>query len=607
MVSGKEAASPKRQGNVAASRIGYTRLRAWSVRGRLRIVTRLVLPLLVAGAVLNACLAPDRLGQRLAGLAILGVLLFVAERLTHVTRLVRHARAVVLLYNLGTFAALLYLVSLSPEDADVLAGTVSAMLLGTTLVYPWGVGPQAIFSTLVAGVYIAWAWPHLGGSPMRAPNVILGVGVGAFLSVVGAWVLERSRRQAFHDRRRVRSLAVQRRHLLEVGRDLRSTLQIEAIAPRLIAHARRLIAADAVTLVLRDREHDTHRMVACTDGSVLQRFVGVPIDEPVVAALRRGFLDVEVREFPGIACNDVVAPIMEAFTYQRACAAMVGPHDDPSGWITWLRHDDAPFSAADRLAVLGVVDQAHTALAAAALYEEAARVSRLKSEFVSTMSHELRTPLNVITGYAQILEETLPPDPETTRALDAVRRASHELLDLIDATLDLGRLESGQQRVDEQRVGLRALFDELAGEFAGVPRAAGVTVSWDVPDGATIVVDRKKLRIVVKNLVGNALKFTPAGGVRVEARCVDGTCRVRVIDTGIGIRAEDQALVFEMFRQADSSDSRRFGGTGLGLYIVRRLLDLLGGRVTLESTPGIGTTFTVTLPAAGTGAARAAA
>jgi signal transduction histidine kinase len=178
---------------------------------------------------------------------------------------------------------------------------------------------------------------------------------------------------------------------------------------------------------------------------------------------------------------------------------------------------------------------------------------------------------------------------------------------MIDATLDLGRLESGQQRVDEQTVGLRALFDELAGEFAGVPRAAGVTVSWDVPDGATIVVDRKKLRIIVKNLVGNALKFTPAGGVRVEARCADATCRLRVIDTGIGIRAEDQALVFEMFRQADSSDSRRFGGTGLGLYIVRRLLDLLGGRVTLESTPGIGTTFIVTLPVAGTGAARAAA
>jgi signal transduction histidine kinase len=607
MVSGKGAASPKRQGNVAASRIGYTRLRAWSVRARLRTVTRLVLPLLVAGAALNALLAPDHLPERLAGLATLAALLVVAERLTHVTRLIPHARTIVLGYNLATFGCLLYLVSLSPEDADVLAGTVAAMLLGTTLVYPWGVGPQTIFSTIVAVTYVTWAWPHLGGSPMRAPNVVLGVGVGALMSVVGAWVLERSRRQAFHDRRRVRSLAVQRRHLIEIGRDLRNTLQIDAIAPRLVAHARRLIAADAVTLVLRDREDDAHRMVACTEGSVLQSFVGVPIDVPVVRAFQNGFADVEMREFPGTPHDGLIGPIMEAFAYRRACTAIVGPHDDPCGWISWLRHDATPFTAGERLAVLGIADQAQTALAAAALYEDAARVSRLKSEFVSTMSHELRTPLNVITGYAQILAETLPPEPETARALDAVRRASRELLDLIDATLDLGRLESGQHRVDEQSVSLRALFDELAGEFAGVPRAAGVTLSWDVPDADAIVADRQKLRIVIKNLVGNALKFTPAGGVRVEARCADGTCRLRIIDTGIGIRAEDQALVFEMFRQADSSDSRRFGGTGLGLYIVRRLLDLLGGRIALESTPGVGTTFTVMLPVAGTGGTRAAA
>jgi signal transduction histidine kinase len=269
-----------------------------------------------------------------------------------------------------------------------------------------------------------------------------------------------------------------------------------------------------------------------------------------------------------------------------------------------MRHAPAPFTRSERLAAQGIADQAFTALSAARLYEDAARASRLKSEFVSTMSHELRTPLNVIMGYNQILNETLPPDPETTHALDAVRRASNELLDLVEATLDLGRLETGRERVCEETLAVRDLFGELAHEFAAVPRAAGVALIWDEGTNPTITVDRRKLRTVLKNLAGNALKFTPAGSVRVECRQAGTHCRFRVIDTGIGIGPEDQAAVFEMFRQADSSDTRRYGGTGLGLYIVRRLVGLLGGEVTLESTPGRGSTFTVTVPLGGSAGSR---
>jgi signal transduction histidine kinase len=289
---------------------------------------------------------------------------------------------------------------------------------------------------------------------------------------------------------------------------------------------------------------------------------------------------------------------------RAALVAVVGPHPSPAAFLAWLVRAEQPFGSAEHLAAQGVADQAFTALCAAHLYEDATRASRLKSEFVSTMSHELRTPLNVIMGYNQLLNETLPPDPETTRALDAVRRAGNELLELVEATLDLGRLETGRESMREEPLRIRELFDELAREFAGVPRPTGVALGWDAGDDPTIVVDRRKLKTVLKNLVDNALKFTPAGSVRVDCMSLGDRYRLRVMDTGIGIRPEDQAVVFEMFRQADSSDTRRYGGAGLGLYIVRQLARLLLGEVTLESQPGRGTTFTLTLPRTGAGGGR---
>jgi signal transduction histidine kinase len=140
-----------------------------------------------------------------------------------------------------------------------------------------------------------------------------------------------------------------------------------------------------------------------------------------------------------------------------------------------------------------------------------------------------------------------------------------------------------------------------------MPRNADVRLEWSdaVPD-VRLVTDARKLTVVVRNLIGNALKFTEHGWVRAEATLDDGAVVLRVADTGIGIRAEDQEAIFEMFRQADGSDSRRYGGTGLGLYIVRRFVQQLGGTIALESAPGRGSVFHVRLPAAGD-AARVAA
>jgi signal transduction histidine kinase len=434
---------------------------------------------------------------------------------------------------------------------------------------------------------------------MRATNVATSLAVSMALSIMGAIVLERSRASAFVDRQRVRALAVQRRRLIDVGRDVRSTLLADEIARRVVGHAKRLVAADGVLFALRAPADPRYRIVATAGAGRFERFAELEWSDDFTRALCAAFPPCDVREVPGGALDGAVMPLFEPLAIRRTLIAAVGPHPAPPAFVAWLRNDAVPFTRAERMAAQGIADQACTALAAARLYDDAARASRLKSEFVSTMSHELRTPLNVIMGYNQILDETLPRDPETTHALDAVRRASNELLDLVEATLDLGRLESGRENVHEDVLRVRDLFDELAREFVAVPRAVGVALEWDAGDDPTLVVDRRKLKTVLKNLTANALKFTPAGSVRVDCCQVGDRCRFRVLDTGIGIPAKDQAAVFEMFRQADSSDSRRYSGTGLGLYIVRHLVRLLGGEVTLESTPGRGSIFSVTLPLVG--------
>jgi signal transduction histidine kinase len=573
------------------------------VLARLRLAIYLGLPVLPAGALMNALYAPDRLGARLAGFGFLTVAYTGMLCLSRWPRLVHHPQPLAVGFMLTLGAGLLYLISLSPSDLDVLTGPVTCVMIGSTLLFPWGAVAQLAVSGTIALAYGAFVWPHVASVGMRAVNVATSLGVSAALSVVGALILEKSRRTAFAERHRVRALAVQRRRLIEIGRDLRSTLNAERIAPRLIVHAERLIRTDAVLLAVADGEAARYRFAAASDPA-LQNLVGIEVSDEFTTGLLRWFPPAEVREVPGSPLDDLVMSRVRPFGFRGALIAVVGPHPRPAGFIAWMRRTPEAFTRSERLTAIGIADQVFTALSAARLYEDAAHASRLKTEFVSTMSHELRTPLNVIMGYNQILNETLPPDPETVQALDAVRRASNELLDLVDATLDLGRIETGRESVREETVAVRDLFDELAREFASVPRSPGVALVWDAGEKLSVTVDRRKLKTVLKNLAGNALKFTPAGSVRVECRRVDDRCRFRVIDTGIGIHPQDQSAVFDMFRQADSSDSRRYGGTGLGLYIVRQLVRLLAGQVTLESAPGRGSTFTVTIPLGGASGSR---
>jgi signal transduction histidine kinase len=186
---------------------------------------------------------------------------------------------------------------------------------------------------------------------------------------------------------------------------------------------------------------------------------------------------------------------------------------------------------------------------------------------------------------------------EQSHTLRLIEKNAQSLLELINATLDLSRLESGHEALDFETVRLSDVIDAVDVETRSLQQKPGVEFVWNIGRTLpTIRTDPLKLKVILKNLIGNAVKFTAAGFVRVTVRTGNGGIEMLVADSGIGMPADIQEIIFEPFRQGDGSTTRRYGGVGLGLYIVRRLVDLLGGTIGVESEAGRGSTFRVWLP-----------
>jgi PAS domain S-box-containing protein len=229
--------------------------------------------------------------------------------------------------------------------------------------------------------------------------------------------------------------------------------------------------------------------------------------------------------------------------------------------------------------------------------------NQAKSEFLAIMSHEIRTPMNGVLGFAELLAHS-ELTPEQREYVDTIRASGSTLLELINDILDLSKIEAGKLTVEAIPMDLKVQAGEVASFLR--PRAQEKGVSLETAlllEGAAMVLgDPGRVRQVLVNLIGNAIKFTPAGKVQVSLERLQEQgrdwIRCAVSDTGVGIAPEVQPLLFQKFSQGESSSARRFGGTGLGLAICKRLVELMGGKIGLQSAPGHGSTFWFMLPAA---------
>jgi signal transduction histidine kinase len=385
--------------------------------------------------------------------------------------------------------------------------------------------------------------------------------------------------------------------LLRAAQALNTSLEPHEVLQRLNEVVREVLHYDFSATLLYDEQRNAYRVAA-----ILSR--EPEIDEEVrnvefprallAAAAEHGVAAVESREsdlFP--------RSLMERWEMGSFLCADLRHAGVSIGLLAaGIDERTGPFPPREVRLFRSIAQQAAVALENARLAESLRSASRLKSEFIGTMSHELRSPLNVVIGYVDlILDEAMGAVPAQQReALERVRQHALQLLDLIQEALDINRLDAGLLTFDLETFTLHEFLEDVKDSIPAEWAKPNVDLVWEV-DPAPLLLrsDRGKLKKVLRNLVQNALKFTDKGSVTVKVMTANGWIDLAVSDTGIGIKPEALPFIFDMFRQVDGSTTRRYGGVGLGLYIVKQLVRGLGGDISVTSTLGEGSTFRVRL------------
>jgi signal transduction histidine kinase len=300
-------------------------------------------------------------------------------------------------------------------------------------------------------------------------------------------------------------------------------------------------------------------------------------------------------------------PLAEAATYLSVLAVPMLREGQPIGVVTVTGAEAGAFSQGQIDLLETFADQAVIAVENVRLFRELAdqsrqleAASRHKSEFLANMSHELRTPLNAIIGFSEVLAERMFGDVNDKQAeyLRDILSSGWHLLSLINDILDLSKVEAGRLELELARFHLPTALDEAVTLVRERATRHGIKLTRTVGEGVgDIVADERKVKQILLNLLSNAVKFTPEGGrVDVTAMGANGVITLAVTDTGIGIAPEDQATIFEEFRQVGRGDARKHEGTGLGLTLAKKFVELHGGQIGVQSQVGRGSTLTFTLP-----------